>query len=237
MVSGVVVGVRSRQVGAGFKQISVQVSVAGLRAMHPIALIGCMFIAMLLCLVLTAQPARAATFPVTNMGVSGAGSLRQAVINANASPGPDTITFAIPANSTIFVVPELLITDALTINASGSVNVRLDATGAGRIMNTSASLTVISVTLQNAYSGLAAYGGGIFASQGLTLTDVVVTNTHADNNGGGVYANGPLVITGGGFFNDRTGSNGGGAATAGAAAISGTTFISNTANSLSLIHI
>ena len=37
-----------------------------------------------------------ATFSVTSTANGGPGSLRQAILDANASPGPDTITFAIP---------------------------------------------------------------------------------------------------------------------------------------------
>ena len=40
-------------------------------------------------------PVAAATYTVTNTNDSGAGSLRQAILDANASPGLDTITFAI----------------------------------------------------------------------------------------------------------------------------------------------
>jgi hypothetical protein len=43
-----------------------------------------------------AAPLAAATFTVTNTSDSGAGSLRQAILDANANPGLDTITFAIP---------------------------------------------------------------------------------------------------------------------------------------------
>src|SRR5205814_5725954 len=42
-----------------------------------------------------AQPARSASFVVANTNDSGPGSLRQAILDANASPGPDTISFAI----------------------------------------------------------------------------------------------------------------------------------------------
>jgi hypothetical protein len=44
----------------------------------------------------TALPLSAATFTVTNTNDSGAGSLRQAILDANASPGPDTIVFDVP---------------------------------------------------------------------------------------------------------------------------------------------
>jgi len=46
-----------------------------------------------LCLVVSTQ---AATFTVTNTGDSGAGSLRQAIFDANGNAGPDTIAFNIP---------------------------------------------------------------------------------------------------------------------------------------------
>ena len=42
-------------------------------------------------------PISAATFTVTNTASSDSGSLRQAILNANANPGPDSIDFAIPA--------------------------------------------------------------------------------------------------------------------------------------------
>ncbi|HEX4441916.1 MAG TPA: S-layer homology domain-containing protein [Thermoanaerobaculia bacterium] len=47
-------------------------------------------------LLLSAASARAATFSVTNTNDSGAGSLRQAIADANGSAGPHTIDFNIP---------------------------------------------------------------------------------------------------------------------------------------------
>src|SRR5262249_49774316 len=45
------------------------------------------------------------TFLVTNTNNSGTGSLRQAILNANANPGLDTITFAIPGVGTQVISP------------------------------------------------------------------------------------------------------------------------------------
>jgi parallel beta-helix repeat protein len=45
---------------------------------------------------LVLQPAQATTFPVNNTNDSGAGSLRQAIIDANNNTGPDNIAFNIP---------------------------------------------------------------------------------------------------------------------------------------------
>src|SRR4051794_1440494 len=40
--------------------------------------------------------ASASDFPVITLGDSGPGSLRQAILSANASPGPDRVVFNIP---------------------------------------------------------------------------------------------------------------------------------------------
>ncbi len=60
----------------------------------------------------------AATFTVTSTSDSGAGSLRQAILDANANPGSDTIVFAIPGSGvrTIAVSSTLTITDAVLID-------------------------------------------------------------------------------------------------------------------------
>src|SRR5262245_37505577 len=50
-------------------------------------------LAFLFCL--AASSLAAATFTVTNTNDSGAGSLRQAILDANANAGPDTIAFAV----------------------------------------------------------------------------------------------------------------------------------------------
>jgi parallel beta-helix repeat protein len=70
-----------------------------------------------------AVSARADTFTVTNTADTGAGSLRQAIIDANAHPGPDTIAFNISGSGvqTISVpagTPLPGITDAVTIDGT-----------------------------------------------------------------------------------------------------------------------
>jgi hypothetical protein len=47
----------------------------------------------------------AATFSVTNTNDSGAGSLRQAILDANANPGLDTIAFDIPGGGVHTITP------------------------------------------------------------------------------------------------------------------------------------
>ena len=93
----------------------------------------------------TAATALGNTYTVTNTSDSGAGSLRQAILDANANPGADTITFAVAGagcdgSGVCTILPQSalpLITDAVTIdgytqagaaantNASGAINAAL----------------------------------------------------------------------------------------------------------------
>ncbi len=61
-----------------------------------------------------------ATYTVTNTNDSGAGSLRQAILDANANAGADSIVFNISGTGihTINLASSLTITDAVTINAT-----------------------------------------------------------------------------------------------------------------------
>lgn len=45
------------------------------------------------------------TFTVTNTASSGSGSLRQAILDANATAGADTIAFAIPGSGVQTITP------------------------------------------------------------------------------------------------------------------------------------
>ena len=56
-------------------------------------------------LTMIAQSAIAATFTVTNINDSGGGSLRQAILNANANPGADSIHFNIPGGGVHSIIP------------------------------------------------------------------------------------------------------------------------------------
>ena len=52
-----------------------------------------------------ALPLAAATFTVTNTDDTGPGSLRQAILDANAAPGLDTIAFNIPGAGVHTITP------------------------------------------------------------------------------------------------------------------------------------
>ncbi len=65
-------------------------------------------------------PAPMMTFTVTNINDSGSGSLRQAILDANANPGPDIIVFNLPGPKyTIAPTSNLpIITDPVTIDGT-----------------------------------------------------------------------------------------------------------------------
>jgi hypothetical protein len=72
-----------------------------------------------LCLCVLGSVASAATFTVTNTSDSGAGSLRQAITDANAAAGADTIAFDIAGSGVHTIVPASplpAITEAVTID-------------------------------------------------------------------------------------------------------------------------
>jgi hypothetical protein len=81
--------------------------------------------------------AHAATLTVTNTNDSGPGSLRQAIMEANGSPGPDTISFNFPQpgiNTISPAAPLPVIIDPVVINGltpDGKFQVELDGSRAG----------------------------------------------------------------------------------------------------------
>ncbi|MDR6972729.1 right-handed parallel beta-helix repeat-containing protein [Leifsonia shinshuensis] len=69
-----------------------------------------------------AAPSQAATFTVTTTADSGAGSLRQAMTDANSTAGTHTITFAIPGTGPHLIAPLTALPQLGTITASVSID-------------------------------------------------------------------------------------------------------------------
>src|SRR4051794_8863381 len=62
-----------------------------------------------------------ATYTVSTTADAGAGSLRQAILDANASPGPDAIVFAVHGTAPLRITPPVplpAVTDPVTIDAA-----------------------------------------------------------------------------------------------------------------------
>jgi len=68
-----------------------------------------------------AVPSRATVFTVANTNDSGAGSLRQAILDANAAPGADTIAFALSGPGVHTITP-LSTLPALTDNSGVTID-------------------------------------------------------------------------------------------------------------------
>ncbi len=136
------------------------------------------------------SPADAADFPVTTTADSGPGSLRQAIEDANAAAGADTISFA-PGLGTITLTSEIAITDPLVINGPATVT----GGGATRIfyIDAAESVTISGLTLTDG----SADEGGAIESDGtqLTLDGTTISGSEAtDGNGGGLHVNGTDLI-------------------------------------------
>lgn len=145
-----------------------------------------------------------ATFTVTNTNNSGVGSLQQAIAEANNTPGADTIHIA--TTGTVHLTSTLHITDDVTILGPGADQFAVDGGGSvqvfaigdlvdGGTVYVYTPLSLADVTVQNGHSE-GGNGGGIGGFGSLTLTNVSLLNSTAQN-GGGVDVTGAVILNGG----------------------------------------
>jgi hypothetical protein len=145
------------------------------------------------------------TYTVLNLNDSGPGSLRQAVLDANAHPGADTINFAQGLHGTIKLTSgELSVTDSVTINGPGADKLSVSGNDASRVFETAAGINVTISGLTITHGKAPDQGGGIL-NDGANLTlsgDVLSQNvafesaTDAALGGGLRSLDGTLTITG-----------------------------------------
>ena len=153
--------------------------------------------------------AKALEYQVTSTADSGPGSLRQAILDANATTDtPDTIVFdttQVPAGSTITLTTgEIAVTDTLTItgpNTGDAGSIIIDGNENSRIFNASSfpedsgkSITLDNLTLQNAKTTLPDDKGGaiLIRNANLNLNHSKITNNATEG----------LTASGGGIFSD-----------------------------------
>ncbi|MBY6204052.1 IPTL-CTERM sorting domain-containing protein [Halomonas denitrificans] len=173
-------------------------------------------------------------FTVTDGGDSGPGTLRQAVLDANAAPGPDSIDFdpGLSGSTITLTTGEIDITDDLQINGPGAPNLTISGNDDSRIFDIAPSASEVTISGLTLTEGFAYNedGGAIhsLASSRLTIADSVITGNQAyapyylnrdahrgggygGGNGGGVAQfGGELVITGTTVSNNQAKYDGGG---------------------------
>jgi CSLREA domain-containing protein len=181
---------------------------------------------------------------------SGACTLRAAIQETNALPGPDSIT--LPAGTYALTIPgfaedlsatgDLDITDDLTISGAGQDATIIDGSGLDRVIHTLLSpgaavlVEISSLTVRNGIAlptdptsseGIGGEGGGVLNENGLMLlTRVTTRDSFAAREGGGIAnENGDLTIVDNAIINNEGGSGGGlsnrGTATVRATLVSG----------------
>ena len=145
-------------------------------------------------------------------------SLREAINEANAAAGADTINFdASLAGQTITLTGgELALTNDVTINGDVNGDNKADITlfgHADRIFHITGSGTDVqldSLTLTHGFSF--DYGGAILTGSGTTLTiaDTTIWDNYSQEKGGGIYSKGTLTVTGSTISGNSTRYFGGG---------------------------
>jgi polyvinyl alcohol dehydrogenase (cytochrome) len=162
------------------------------------------------------------TFTVTNLNDSGPGSLRQAIMNANANPGA-AIDFAPGLHGTITLTTgELLITGTVSINGPGPDQLAVSGNDASRAFDIAGgSVTIVGLTISHGLADksapvFAGTGGAILNLGALTLSNDVLSANEAVGDvsvsllgspgmalGGGITNLGALIVSGSMFTNNR----------------------------------
>jgi uncharacterized repeat protein (TIGR01451 family) len=150
---------------------------------------------------MAAAPATAATFTVTNLNDAGAGSLRDAVAQANATVGADSVLFQAGLSGSITLLTgELAITDAVTISGTGAT-ISISGNNANRIFNVEkvAVPAPINVHIDHLTltQGQDTYGGAIRDKDENLVLDQVTISGNSGLAGGGVafYGNNGATLT------------------------------------------
>ena len=136
----------------------------------------------IICLI--ALNVQAAPILVTNSDDSGAGSLRQALADANDG---DEISFGVTGTITL-TTGELLVNKSITINGPGSDHLTVDGNHASRVFHVAGGVTATIAGLTITNGSASDWGGGIHNDQSvLTVNNCNIVGNFAPGWGGGIF--------------------------------------------------
>jgi predicted outer membrane repeat protein len=136
----------------------------------------------------TASPAHAVTFTVTSASDAGPGSLRQAIADANAAPGADTITFSVGGTVTL-TTGSLVVSDALTIDGPSASSLTVSGNNLNGVLTVSPAGVTLGIDDLTLANGRASNGGAIFNNRGTVTVSRTVFSQNSATTGGGAINN------------------------------------------------
>ena len=128
-------------------------------------------------------------YAVCNGNDSGAGSLRQAILDASSG---DTITFAPSVTTVTLTSNELVIDKNLTITGPGAnrltvqVDTSLISVRVFNIRSSTVTVSISGITISNGFARNGPGGGGILSAGVLTLTDCTISDNFTGSQFGGI---------------------------------------------------
>jgi hypothetical protein len=157
------------------------------------------------------------TFMVANLADSGTGSLRQAILGANAHAGADQVRFAPSAcdGTVVLTSGELNITDDLQINGPGADRLAVSGNDASRVFRISSGVAVSIDGLTVTHGRAVGQGGGILSAGTLTVSHAILSNNLVlgvsgaslgavvDAFGGGIFNTGALTVRQSSFVHNQ----------------------------------
>lgn len=173
--------------------------------------------AALFCTLAFLIPARAANFSVSSTADNGTGTLRDALIQANATADADTISFALPAGAQTIVLTsgELPISKPVTIQGPGAGDLTINGNNSTNLFSTNNVNVAMDGLTLSAGSNSNGVAGVLYNNGTLSISNCIVSNNSVGNAGGAFYNTGTLNISnstfsgnsangaGGAIFNDR----------------------------------
>ncbi|WP_193200641.1 beta strand repeat-containing protein [Nostoc sp. MG11] len=165
-------------------------------------------------------------FTVTNTNDSGSGSLRQAILSANALTGKDLINFdGVFADKNADTITlngnSLSITDDLSIQGTGASLLTVSGNNTSRVFEISSSISVdlVGLTVADGYyfftntgdgEDSLIGGGGIVNAGTLTVGNSIISDNSVQYQGAGIYNSGTLMVNNSTITNNTSGEYAGG---------------------------